>query len=70
LCTDLGYYYKDNDVNDGARRVVEAIDQHDSQLAQYRDKQRSLIARYLPDHAALVGGYTGLLHALIKKPLR
>jgi len=70
LCTDLGYYYRNNDVNEGARRVVEAIDRHDSQLSQYRDKQRSLIARYLPDNAGLVNDYTGLLDALIKKPLR
>nr|WP_309774078.1 DUF2827 family protein [Caballeronia sp. LZ025] len=70
LCTDLGYYYQANDVSEGARRVIEAIDHHDSQLTQYRDKQRAAIARYLPDNAELVGGYTALLDALIKKPLR
>lgn len=70
LCTDLGYYYRDNNVAEGARRVVEAIDQHDANVGRYRDEQRAAIARFLPDNAELVSGYAGLLDELVKKPLR
>ncbi|SAK96456.1 hypothetical protein AWB79_07340 [Caballeronia hypogeia] len=70
FCTDLGYYYRDNNVAEGAKRVIEAIETHDAQLAQYRDAQRAAISRFLPDNAELVRGYAGLLDTLIEKPIR
>ncbi|WP_250534641.1 DUF2827 domain-containing protein [Caballeronia sp. AZ10_KS36] len=70
LCTDLGYYYQANDVSEGARRVIEAIDGHDQQAAQYRDEQRKAISRFLPDDPKLVADYSQLLNALMDKALR
>ncbi len=46
LCTDLGYY-QDNNVSDRARRVVEAIDFHDSQLAQYLGTSSARLLRVI-----------------------
>jgi hypothetical protein len=70
LCADLGYYYRDNDVHDGARRVIEAIDTHDAQCASYRERQRALIGRYMPDSPQLVATYSALLEALVYRPIR
>jgi hypothetical protein len=70
LCADLGYYYRDNDVEEGARRTIEAIESHDAHTAWYREKQRTEIARYLPDSRQLVATYAALLDDLIARPLR
>lgn len=70
LCTDLGYYYPGNDVEEGARRTIEAIDMHDAQASWYRERQRTFIARYLPDNRQLVATYGALLDDLTRKPIR
>lgn len=70
LCPDLGYYYEGNEVQDGARRVLEIIDGHDAQHAAYRERQRQLIGRYLPDDPQLVARYAGLLDGLFARPAR
>lgn len=70
LCPDLGYYYHANDVDDGARRVIEAIETHDAQASWYREQQRTLIARYLPDDRQLVATYGALLDDLLRRPIR
>jgi hypothetical protein len=70
LCSDLGYYYHDNDVHDGARRLLEVIATHDAQAAWYRERQRTLISRYLPNNAQLVATYSALLEDLMRRPIR
>ncbi|WP_250473015.1 DUF2827 domain-containing protein [Caballeronia sp. GAFFF1] len=70
LCTDLGYYYHANDVSEGARRVIEAIDGHDQRVARYRDDQRKAISRFLPDNLELVADYSRLLTSLMDKAPR
>ncbi|WP_027797855.1 DUF2827 domain-containing protein [Paraburkholderia acidipaludis] len=70
LCSDLGYYYRDNDAEEGARRLIEAIDTHDAHASWYRERQRTEIARYLPDNRQLVATYTALLDDLRARPLR
>jgi hypothetical protein len=70
LCADLGYYYRANDVDEGARRVLDVIAMHDAHASWYREKQRTEIARYLPDDRRLVATYAALLDDLMAKPLR
>lgn len=70
LCSDLGYYYRDNDAEEGARRLIEAIDTHDAHASWYRERQRTEIARYLPDNRQLVATYTALLDDLRARLLR
>ncbi|MEX3931796.1 DUF2827 domain-containing protein [Paraburkholderia phymatum] len=70
LCQDLGYYYHANDVDEGARRVIEAIDAHDAHRGYYRERQRALIARYLPDNRQIVTSYAALIDDLMCRPLR
>ncbi|WP_175773496.1 DUF2827 domain-containing protein [Paraburkholderia phenazinium] len=70
LCADLGYYYRDNDAEEGARRVIEAIETHDAQASWYREQQRALIGRYSPDNGPLVTEYAALLDELMARPIR
>ncbi|WP_447773291.1 DUF2827 domain-containing protein [Variovorax boronicumulans] len=70
LCADLGYYYAENDVAAGSARVLEAIDRHDAQFQAYRERQRALIARYLPGDAAATQTYDTLLQGLMQRPAR
>ncbi|MGJ7610577.1 MULTISPECIES: DUF2827 domain-containing protein [unclassified Variovorax] len=72
LCADLGYFYEGNDVAGGCARLLEAIDTHDAQAQApaYRDRQRGLIARYLPGNPATTAVYNALLLALLQRPAR
>lgn len=70
LCADLGYCYQGNDVAGGCARLLEAIDTHDAQALAYRERQRSLIARYLPGNAAATEVYNHLLLGLMQRPAR
>jgi hypothetical protein len=70
LCRELGYYYEGNNADEGACRVVEAIEQHDAHAASYRERQRSLIAHYLPGDPQLVATYAALLEELLARPPR
>ncbi|MCC8391009.1 DUF2827 domain-containing protein [Paraburkholderia sp. MMS20-SJTR3] len=70
LCAELGYYYKNNEVNEGARRLLEAIETHDAQASHYRQRQRAQIARYLPGNSQLVATYDALLSELMARPVR
>ena len=70
LCPDLGYYYKDNDVRNGAAQLGLAIREHDVNAEAYRRQQRELIARYLPGNPTMTEHYTQLLKELIARPAR
>ena len=70
LCSDLGYYYAGNDAEEGARRLIEAIQTHDAHASWYREQQRTLIARYLPDNRQLVATYAALPDDLMARPVR
>ena len=70
LCADLGYYYRGNDAEEGARCLIEAIETHDAHASWYRERQRAEIARYLPESRQLVAMYGALLDDLIARPIR
>ena len=70
LCPDIGYYYQDNDVSQGAEQLLKVLAEHDAGYDAYRRQQRQLIERYLPAHTAVTEQYTQLLQALMSKPAR
>lgn len=70
LCADLGYYYCGNDVEEGARKVIEVVDRHDAHASWYREKQRTGIDPYLPHNRQLVATYAALLDDLNVRPIR
>lgn len=64
LCADLGYHYPQHDLDAGCERLLEAIGTHDANAGPYLERQRALIARYLPTHPAVTQAYTALLDEL------
>ena len=60
LCSDLGYYYPDNDIETGARQLLQAIDEHDGKWEAWRDEQRRRIGRFLATDPALAAAYDDL----------
>lgn len=70
LCPDLGYYYPDNDATAGAQQVLNVLDHHDTQASWYRERQRTMIGRFLPDNPQLVATYRALLDDLLRRTIR
>ncbi|KVT61881.1 DUF2827 domain-containing protein [Burkholderia ubonensis] len=65
LCKDLGYFYSANDVEEGGRRVLEAVHDHDGKWDCYASRQRERIARFTPENPSLVEAYDQLLDELM-----
>ncbi|RGE42381.1 DUF2827 domain-containing protein [Comamonas testosteroni] len=70
LCPDLGYYYTDHNVSEGAAQLLKVFAEHDQVANAYRLRQRELISRYLPGHAAMTQHYVQLLNEVVSKPAR
>ena len=67
LCPDLGYYYNANDVTDGKNQLINVLKSHDQNWQDYLERQRAVIARYLPGHADVTAGYERLLFELMQQ---
>lgn len=70
LCPDLGYYYTDNNVSEGAAQLLKVFAEHDRAADAYRLRQRELINRYLPGNEAMTQHYVQLLNEVVSKPAR
>lgn len=64
LAPDLGYYYRDNDVQQGADQLLRALTAHDQDWSGYARRQREILRRYTPDNPALIAEYDTLLARL------
>jgi hypothetical protein len=69
LCRELGYYYPGHDVEAGASQLLHAMQAHDPGWENYRDRQRSLISRFLPNNPNVVVQYDELLRRIMEQPL-
>jgi hypothetical protein len=65
LCRDIGYFYADNDVTEGASQLAHSIEHHDENWQAYRARQRQLIQQFTPGNPALVARYDTLLFGLM-----
>ena len=63
---ELGYYYPDHDLDEGARQLTKAILSHDQAWQDYTYKQRQLIQRFLSTNKDLINKYDELLRELIQ----
>jgi hypothetical protein len=69
LCKDIGYFYPENDVEEGARQLIEAVRHHDKDWEGYRARQRQLIGAYLATNPEVVRAYDVLLDQLVAQPV-
>ncbi|WP_233870163.1 DUF2827 domain-containing protein [Paraburkholderia adhaesiva] len=65
LAPELGYYYQDNDVQQGADLLLYVLREHDGNWQEYARRQREILRRYTPGNPALIAGYDTLLARLI-----
>lgn len=70
LCADLGYYYENNNLEIGAKQLLDAIHNHPNHYQAYIDKQRYIIQSYLPGNPEMTMDYERLLQQLKSAPLR
>jgi hypothetical protein len=70
LVSDLGYFYKDNDVPGAAQKLLWAMEHHDALGDTYAARQRARIGRFLPTDRHLIESYERLLLQLMATPLR
>lgn len=66
LAPDLGYYYPDNDVQQGADALLRALHAHDDDWEGYIVRQRENLRRYSAENSALVAAYDELLLQLTR----
>lgn len=70
LVSDLGYYYPQNNVEQGSEAVLTAMRIHAFEFEHYLVDQRQKIARFLPDNPEVIRIYTSLLETVHNKPIR
>ena len=64
MCRELGYYYEGNNVEAGARQLLQVLAQHDDTAAAYAARQRELLRVHTAANPELVARYDSLLAAL------
>ncbi len=65
LVPELGYYYHENDLDEGAQVLVNALRHHDDRWDSYRVEQRGLIGRFLASNPDVAAAYDDLLFELL-----
>jgi len=70
LCSDIGYYYAENDLDYGAMQLISALQDHSSWSDQYIRSQRANISRFLPGHESVTAEYERLIRGLRDKRIR
>lgn len=64
LFRDVGYYYEGDDLADGARQLLRAIDEHDADLAGYEARSARALERLHPRAPDNLSAYARLLLGL------
>lgn len=68
IVPDIGYYYHQNDLEEGARILVRVLEEHDKDWEGYRAQQRKLIGRFLATNPEVSAAYDDLMFDLLAAP--
>lgn len=68
IVPDIGYYYHQNDLEEGARILVRVLEEHDKDWEGYRAQQRKLIGRFLATNREVSAAYDDLMFDLLAAP--
>jgi hypothetical protein len=63
--SEVGYYYKDSDIDQGALCLIDAFENHDRNLDFYAEKSRNFINKFSPANSKNVDDYARALLRLI-----
>lgn len=69
MCSDLGYFYEGNNVQDGCRKLLDVLTGHDGSWQEYLVRQRQVLGRYLPSCSEVTAEYESLLRTLLQQPI-
>ncbi len=61
---DAGYHYEYFNYEQGAQQLKKAITDHDSNLEEYAERNKSALERYLPTHQPMIDAYDRLIDNL------
>ena len=64
LCPDVGYYYPQFNYEEGGHQILEAIQNHEANHAEYLQRNRRAIDKYLPTNRELQEKYIKLISEL------
>lgn len=62
MCKDIGYYYEGNDPREGAKVLNWVLENHDSNLKEYAERNIKAIIRYLSNNIQMVKTYDDLIY--------
>jgi hypothetical protein len=65
MIQDMGYYYQDFNIQQGAEALKQAIMEHDVNATEYNEKNAELLKRYRADNPTLIEQYDKLLDNLM-----
>jgi hypothetical protein len=61
---DAGYYYKDFEISGGMKQLDIAINKHDSQIKEYKEKSDKVLNRYISTNPEIIKTYEMLIRNL------
>ena len=64
MCKDLGYYYEGSSTKEGAERLNWILENHDSNLEAYQERNEAVLYRYSVENPELVNTYDKLIENL------
>jgi len=67
LMKEAGYYYDGFNVKQGTDMLLYALEQHDKNLEEYKEKSKKLIDRFLPTNQQSIETYDKMIDDLFKK---
>lgn len=66
MVKDGGYYYEGFNVTEGYNQLKEVLDNHDSNIEEYNQKNKKVLDRYLTTNAEVVDTYRKLIENLFE----
>jgi hypothetical protein len=70
MFADVGYYYEDFNLKQAASQIINAAENHDANLEEYKKDVASKIYRYMPENERLQQEYTKLLDSLFDEDVK
>jgi hypothetical protein len=64
MCKDIGYYYEGSDTVEAAKMLDWILENHDSNLKEYEEKNKKALFRYFADNRLLIETYDKLIFNL------
>lgn len=63
---DVGYFYKEFNIGEGAKALKDAVLTHDDNIEEYKKTAKQYIEKYSPENPKNIQGYIDLIESAIK----